>query len=169
MLKFKKKLIIIAASIMMAIAVVVVCCIAFREKDDSSNVTQDIQKIVRENISFTIGDVEDPNATTTTANVTVSAPDLVAIYKKAKEENPEKKMSLEDVCSIVSKYAKATEYRVEHEITAEVRKEGDAWTLVSDECIQNIISDMASQLLVQRVNDEEHFEIETIDIGRIAE
>ena len=169
MLKSKKNLIIIVASIMVVIAIVVACCILFKGKDNSSKKTLDIQKIVRDNISYTIDDVEDPNATTSTANVTISAPDLVAIYKKANEENPENEMSLDDVCSIISKYAKEAEYKVEHEITTEVRKEGDTWTLVSKECIQNIIRDMASQLLAQRVDDEEHFEIEPIDIGRITE
>lgn len=138
-------------------------------KDNSVNLSDDAKKVVRDNISISIDDVEDPHANTTTANVTITAPDLVAIYKKYTEDNPEKELSVEDVCSVVAKYANDPDCKVQHNTITEVRKEGNNWVLVSDECIQVVITDIAGQLYAQRINEEESLEIETIDIGRITE
>lgn len=165
--KLKKILTLVMIGILV-VGILIVCGILLGKKDNASNPSYDVKQVMTDNTSITIDDVEDSNANITMANVTITTPDLVAIYKKMNDGTQSDGLSMEDVCCAVSKHAKDPDCIIKHNVTAEVQKEGDNWVLVSDERIQSIIMDMVDQLLVQMLNDEESFEIESIDIGGMA-
>jgi len=163
-----KKTSMIAVIMVATIAVGILWCVFFKENIAPDSPSYDVNMVMKDNIEITIGEIKDPTVSVSTAEVTIAAPDLVAIYRKMTENNQIDGLKTEDICSVVSRYAKYSECIVKHNITTEVRKVGDKWILVSDECVQDIIADAAEQLFAQILQNKETFEIETIDIGGLA-
>lgn len=167
-MKHSKKILITVVAILIVAVILAGCNMLRTDGDNSSNQLVEVEKAMTDNMVITIGDVKIHNDSTTTANVTITGPDLVAIYKKVTQDNPKKNLQVEEICTIVSNYANDPDYSIQRSTTAEVHREGDKWVLVSDECTQEFIADMAEKLLVQIISDLETFEIEAVEIGGTA-
>lgn len=156
----KKKIINIIVSIIV-IAALLLCGIWLSQKNKSTNADdQTIEIVMKNNTTIEIKNVRSASDDSFVANVEITMPDILAIYKYLQSEGKTDGMTLSDICTAISEYAKDTKYLTRHNISAPVRKEEKNWVLTSTDCVDEIIRETTNKLLVQVVN-----EIGTMDIG----
>ena len=156
----KKKIIIVIVPIVV-IGMLILCGIGLSQKNKSTNIDeQSIEMVMKDNITIEIKNVHNTSEDSFIADVEITLPDILAIYKYLQSEGKTAVMTLSDICTAVSEYAKDTNYLTHHSISAPVHKEGKNWVLTSTDCVDEIIREMANKLLAQVVN-----EIGTLDIG----
>lgn len=156
----KKKIIIVIVPIIV-IGILLLCSIGLSQKNKSANTDdQSIEMVMENNTTIEIKNVRNTGDDSFVADVEITLPDILAIYKYLQSEGKTDGMTLSDICTAVSEYAKDTNYLTHHSISAPVHKEGKSWVLTSTDCVDQIIREMANKLLTQVVN-----EIGTLDIG----
>lgn len=156
----KKRIIIIIVSIIVTGALLL-CGIALSQKNKSTNTDdQTVEMVIKNNTTIEIKNVSSTSDGSFVADVEITMPDILAIYKYLQSEGKTAGMTLSDISTAVSEYAKDTNYLKHHSISAPVHKEGKNWVLTSTDCVDEIIREMANKLLTQVVN-----EIGALDIG----
>lgn len=149
----KKKIIIIIVSIIVIVALLL-CGIVLSQENKSTNTDdQPIKMVMKNNTTIEIKNVRNTSDDSFVADVEITLPDILAIYKYLQSEGKTDGMTLNDICAAVSEYAKDTNYLTHHSISAPVHKEGKNWVLTSTDCVDEIIREMANKLLTQVVNE----------------
>lgn len=155
----KKKIIIVIVAVV-AVGVLFLCGIGLSKKDKTSNTdSQSIETIMTDNTTIEISNVCDTGDDSFVADVEITMPDILAIYKQLYNTGKADGMTLEEICSAISQYASDTNYLTQHNTTASVRKEGSKWVLTSTDCVDELIRKMVNNLFAQVINNIGSFDI----------
>lgn len=155
----KKKIIIVIAAVV-AVGVLFLCGIGLSKKDKTPNVnSQSIETIMTDNTTIEISNVRDTGDDSFIADVEITMPDILAIYKHLYSTGKADEMTLAEICSTIFQYASDTDYLTQHNITASVRKEGSKWELTSTDCVDELVRKMMNNLFTQVINNIGSFDI----------
>lgn len=155
----KRKAILITAIVVAG--ALLLCGIMWCIKDKTPNADkQSIETIMTDNTTIEISNVRDAGDDLFIADVEITMPDIIAIYKYLQSKGKTDGMTLSNICAAISEYAKDANYITHHTVSAPVHKEGEKWVLTSTDCVDEIIRETANNLLAQVVN-----ELGTLDIG----
>ena len=119
-----------------------------------------VENVMQNYTIVEIADVIDETAT----EVTITTPNLVAIYMDLLTKNPDSNMSADEIATAIAEYAKNVEFLVASTVITSVEKDGKNWKLSSDECIDEVVREQVNNLMIQIVND-----IGTIEVKDISE
>lgn len=117
-----------------------------------------VENVMQNHTFVEIGDVTNE----TTAEVTITTPNLTAIYMDLLSKNPDVSMTADEIAKAVAEYAENKEYLVVSKVVTSVEKDGNVWKLSSDECIDEVIRKQVNDLMIQVINGIGTIEVEDI-------
>lgn len=148
----KKKAILITAIVVAGALLLcsVVWCIKNKTPDANK---QSVETIMADNTTIEISNARDAGDDLFVADVKITMPDILAIYKYLRSVGKTDGMTLSDIYAAISEYTKDANYMTHHTVSAPVRKEGEKWVLTSTDCVDEIIRETANNLLTQVINE----------------
>ena len=143
----------------LVIALIMICAGCGKRNETPAETKGDtVENVMRNHTVIEVGDVTDE----TTAEVTITTPNLAAIYMDLLSKNPDTNMSADEIAKAVAEYAEEKEFLVASMVVTSVEKDGDNWKLSSDECIDEVVREQVNKLMIQMINDIGTIEVEDI-------
>ena len=117
-----------------------------------------VEHVMQKHTVVEIGDVTDAAA----AEVTITTPDLAAIYLDLLTKNADVDMSADEIAKAIDGYAENEEFFAARTVTTSLERDGDHWKLSSDECIDEVVREQVNNLMIQMINNIGTIEVEDI-------